>query len=389
MDQPEQRWNYETAHGLYRKAGWSGVLPLPAGTKWPPPDGFTGWHGADPSGADSHAWATEEPVRVPGRKPEPDYRDTPQLALRMPDTVIGIDVDHYGVKRGLDTMREAVGRWGQLPAGPHSSARGDGPSGIWFFRVPKGMAFKSLIKFPDAGPIDLKTGRPLGLGSVEIIQRHHRYAVAWPSLNPDAGDAPYHWYGKPEAAPLGEIWIPRVQDLPPLPDGWLEALAGSDEPGVAAADPATVSEFAKRYGTGTEPGALRGVLTTWERDLAAGSSRHDAMLAATCMAAREVRMGRYAAADARAQLRGAFTQALAEAKPGQRLAGPDVARREFDSMWAWGVSQALALDAAELDERRERAQAGTAADPMARPSARGLLDRRGRGAPPPWVRPRR
>lgn len=368
MDSPEQRWTYESAHGLYRKAGWAGVLPLPPGKKFPPPDGFTGWHGADPSGADSQAWIDDFA----------EYRNTGQLALRMPATAVGIDVDHgYGGKAGGDTMAEAMRRWGPIPLGPHSSARGDGPSGIWFYRIPKGMALRTRIVFPE-----------LGLGSVEIIQRHHRYAVAWPSVHPETGSQ-YQWYGKPEAAPLGEggIWLPRPQDLPPLPAGWLKALEGADEPGVAAADPATVSEFAKRYATGTEPGALRGVLTTWERDLAAGSSRHDAMLAATCMAAREVRMGRYAAADARAQLRGAFTLALAEAKPGQRLAGPDVARREFDSMWAWGVSQALALDEAELLERRERAQAGTASDPMTRPSADDFWTDEGELPRPPGVAP--
>lgn len=98
-------------------------------------------------------------------------------------------------------------------------------------------------------------------------------------------------------------------------------------------------------------------------------------------------MGRYAAADARAQLRQAFTQALAEAKPGQRLAGPDVARREFDSMWAWGVSAALKESESELVERRDRARAGTAADPMARPSADNFWEDEGERPRPPGVAP--
>lgn len=352
---------YAGAQGLYRRAGWAGVLPLPAGAKWPPPEGFTGWHGSDPSGADSQSWIDDFP----------EYRGTRQLALRMPATVIGIDVDHYGTKRGADTMAEAMRRWGPIPIGAHSSARGDGASGIWFYRVPKGTTLRTRIAFPE-----------LGLGHIEIIQRHHRYAVVWPSVHPETGEG-YRWYGLPSGVIVPDLASPMI---PALPQGWLEGLAGSDDPGVSAADPKTVAEFAKRYATGTEPGALRGVLATWERE-AATSSRHDAMMSACCMAAREARMGRYAAADARSQLRQAFTLALAEAKPGQRLAGPDVARREFDSMWAWGVSAALGESEAELVARRDRAVAGTPADPLARPSVDDFWTDEGELPRPPGVAP--
>jgi hypothetical protein len=101
----------------------------------------------------------------------------------MPATAIGIDVDHYKDKLGADTMREAMRRWGPLPVGAHSSARGDGSAGIWFFRVPKGATLKTRIAFPE-----------LRLGHVEIIQRHHRYACVWPSVHPETGQR-YEWYG--------------------------------------------------------------------------------------------------------------------------------------------------------------------------------------------------
>lgn len=366
MDSPSEPWLYGSAQALYRKADWLGTLPLPAGVKWPPPDGFTGWHGVDPSGADIQSWIDDFP----------QYRDTTQLALRMPATVVGIDVDHYdstsGPKRGGDTMAEAMRRWGPISIGPHSSARGDGASGIWFYRVPKGTALRTRIVFPE-----------LGLGSIELIQRHHRYAVAWPSVHPETGEQ-YRWYGKPEAAPVGEggIWIPRPQDLPALPAGWLEGLAGADEPGVAAADPATVAEFAKRYTGGTEPGALRGVLTRWERCLATKMSRHDAMMEVIPMAAREARMGRYSAADARAQLRGAFMEVLKQ-RDGAAIA-PAAARAEFDNMWAWGVSQALAATEVELVERRDRSAAAQAS---ARPSADDFWTDEGEVPRPPGTAP--
>jgi hypothetical protein len=45
---PVTELTYAGTHALYHKAGWSGVLPLPAGKKFPPPDGFTGYTGLDP-----------------------------------------------------------------------------------------------------------------------------------------------------------------------------------------------------------------------------------------------------------------------------------------------------------------------------------------------------
>lgn len=309
-----RRATYAEAHLIYRRAGWHGPLPLPAGAKWPPPDGFTGWHGADPSGADSQAWIDDYP----------EYRNTTQLALRMPADVIGIDVDHYGSKRGGDTIAEAERRWGPLPPAPRSSARPDPRSGIRFYKVPAGLALRTQIKFPE-----------LGLGDVEIIQRHHRYAVVWPSVHPTEG-APYVWYDTagPDVPPLAD----RLYELP---EAWVEALRGADEPGEAAADPDTVRAFSREHTAAERPAAIAGVVTVF-RKAAQHGSRHDAMVAAACMGAREARAGLYPAADVRAALRQEFTLALAEARQGQRLAGPAEARREFESIWAWAVGQALA-----------------------------------------------
>lgn len=373
---------YADAHHLYRAAGWTGPLPLPPGKKQPPPQGWTGWDSPDPSAADSHSWATEAPVTGGA-----DFRGTGQLALRMPVCgqwqVIGIDVDHYDSKRGADTMREAVGRWGLLPPGPHSSARGDGSSAIWFFRVPKGTALQTLIKFPDAGPIDMKSGRPMGLGHVEIVQRHHRYAVAWPSVHPDLGSQ-YRWYGKPEATPVGDgVWIPNVLDLPELPAAWVQALAGASEPGVSAADPVTVAEFAKRYAGGADQAKVRGVMTMWERNRAF-EARHDAMHKVCCMAAREARMGHYPAALIRGQLREAFMAAMAKPGAGQRAPSPAEVRREFDDMWAWGVSAALKETEHELVERRDRSATAAAS---ARPSAEDFWMDEGEVPRPPGIAP--
>ncbi|MED5803640.1 hypothetical protein VX037_21660 [Gordonia sp. Z-3] len=43
---------YGAAAPVYRNPGWPGVIPLPPGEKSPPPGGFTGHSGADPTDAD-------------------------------------------------------------------------------------------------------------------------------------------------------------------------------------------------------------------------------------------------------------------------------------------------------------------------------------------------
>jgi hypothetical protein len=184
---------------LYRQLGWSGTLPVPAGQKIPPPEGFTGWDGIYPSGADAYAFT--EDLRWAGAN----------VVQRMAPTGVGIDIDGYPPKTGAATLAEAEHRWGPLPAGPWSSARDDGVSGIRFFRVPDGTVLQTAIGFPERG-----------IGHIEVIQRHHRYAVVWPSVHPTG--ATYTWRSA-DGRILDQP--PRLDDLPALPAKWLEALAGS------------------------------------------------------------------------------------------------------------------------------------------------------------------
>jgi replicative DNA helicase len=166
--------------------GWC-PLPLPAGAKWPPPEGRTGAGGADYSADEIAAWA-----------------DHGNLGTRMPVGVIGIDVDQYGDKEGFDNLD----RWrtdrglGPLPATYISTSR-DHPSGIRFYGVPHGLRFSGIV-----------------CPGVETIQRHHRYAVVAPTPHPSTGDQ-YVWVG-----PNGEIDTtpPWVDELPDLPHEWVEAL---------------------------------------------------------------------------------------------------------------------------------------------------------------------
>lgn len=183
----------EFAHS-YKAKGYS-PLPLPKGQKTPVPQGYTGQEGLMASGPDIQEWIEENPDR--------------NIALRLPNTVIGIDVDDYGIKQGKQSMLDAIAAFGKLPnVGRLTSRHGDkSASGIRLFRVPAGTVLAS--QFSSAG-----------LGKdVEILQFHHRYAVAPGSIHPET-KRPYLWIN-PDGS-QGEI--PSVAELPDLPAAWIEGL---------------------------------------------------------------------------------------------------------------------------------------------------------------------
>ncbi len=181
---------YAEAAPTYWTAGWRGILPLPPRRKKNPPDGTTGGGGVDPSYPDIQTW-------IDGRE------GNGNVALRMPHNVIGIDVDAYGAKIGAVTVSVAEETWGTLPLTWRSTSRDDGVSGIRLYRVPEGLAW------------------PGELGKdVEIIQRHHRYAVVWPSIHPDTGWT-YRWI-TPEG--VVSATVPDPERLPFLPESWVLGL---------------------------------------------------------------------------------------------------------------------------------------------------------------------
>lgn len=193
---------YARAANIYRAAGWHGTLPLGnrPGRKYPPPSGWTG-HGAPyPSAADVGAWQETHGDR--------------NIGLHMPPGVIGLDVDAGYVKdgklkRGDDTLINLENRFGVLPPTWVSSAR-PAPSGIRFYRVPTHLDGREINWPGEAGP------------DIEIIQAGHRYAVVWPSTNPEADDAPYNW-SHPDAG-FSDV-LPRPEDLEFLPEAWVRGLA--------------------------------------------------------------------------------------------------------------------------------------------------------------------
>lgn len=190
---------YANGAQLYRDAGWQGVLPIVG--KRVPPAGYTGYNATWPTDEVIADW-----INVRGHE---------NIGLRMPDDIIGIDVDAYDGRKGLETIE-----WYEtnldsiLPLTPRSSARVDG-SGIRFFRVPGGLNWKS----------DLGTN-----SNVEIIRSGHRFAMVWPSIHPDINEM-YKWL-----APDNSVWdgIPGLGEFPPLPQEWVDALQAGSAVGGAS-----------------------------------------------------------------------------------------------------------------------------------------------------------
>jgi hypothetical protein len=184
---------YASAARHYIAAGWSGVLPLSRGTKYPPPVGYTGRGGVWPDADTVERWAIDNPGG--------------NIALRMPGYVIGIDVDHYGDKVGGDTLEALEQARGPLPPTWTSTSRGPGSSGIRFYRVPDGVELPGVL-----GPC------------IEAIQHHHRYAVVAPST---VDGRRYRWYAPDGTAAKRP---PNVDELAELPAAWLEGWSTPREP---------------------------------------------------------------------------------------------------------------------------------------------------------------
>ena len=200
----------------YRKAGWLGTLPLPYREKNPPPTSFTGHAAPHPTQENIDEWCASGKRNICFRLAGVDTEHE----------IVGIDVDHYikgeKVKKGGDQLRELEDRLGNLPETWISSARTDGFSGIRYFRVPRGFAFRGQVA-----------------KDIECISKGYRFAVAPPSIHPDG--MRYWWF--PPGVELTKegrkVWdangeIPDARNLPLLPDTWLEYLTQGKMRGTAS-----------------------------------------------------------------------------------------------------------------------------------------------------------
>lgn len=190
---------------LYRKAGFGGPLPLPYKEKHPPPIDFTKRISPYPTLEEIKDWCDD------GKKHNICIR---LAGVDAEHELIGIDVDHYKKgdrdKKGFDQLQKLEAKLGPLPETWISSARTDGKSGIRWFRVPRGLAFRSKVD-----------------EDIEVIRKGHRFAVVWPSVHPDGGT---YWWFPLGVAPNKEgrkLWnghLPPAQSFPILPDTWIDYL---------------------------------------------------------------------------------------------------------------------------------------------------------------------
>jgi hypothetical protein len=82
-----------------------------------------------------------------------------------------------------------------------TTARSDG-SGIRFYRIQAGITLVGAL-----GP------------GIEVVQRHHRYAMVSPSINPKV-NAVYRWIDEQSGEVLEEP--ADIDDLPDLPWAWID-----------------------------------------------------------------------------------------------------------------------------------------------------------------------
>jgi hypothetical protein len=187
---------FRTAAAYYRSIGWTGVIPVTRrGTKAPLAKGVTGHQGIDATDKELLALIREFP--------------TANIGIRLPWNIIGIDVDAYDGRKGLETISNIERRLKcPLPETWRSTSRmwnGDYYSGIYLFRARRE---DTQVWVTDLGP---------GSG-VEIAQFHHRFATVPPSIHNSLGLQYQWWCGPKEANP------PRPESLPELPKAWNEYL---------------------------------------------------------------------------------------------------------------------------------------------------------------------
>ncbi|MGW6377064.1 AAA family ATPase [Rhodococcus sp. NPDC055112] len=228
------------------------------------------------------------------------------LGTRMPVGVITLDVDCYDGKPGAETLAACVDAWGDLPPTWSITARNDGSSKL-LYRVNEG--WEGVGAIPDASG-----GKASG---VEVLQRHHRYAVVPPSIH-DIG--PVQVFG-----PNGDVCerLPKPGELPMLPEGWRDGLHKKRalvQRGRSGDPDDLLASFPAGLMTDAVQKAMQHVLAA----LNSGAGRHDTMNEKLLELLRLGWGGAPGVPFAVEVVRTAFVQALTSER------GADDARREFE-----------------------------------------------------------
>lgn len=197
---------YRTAAPVYRSKGWRNIIPIGYGRpreKTPPVKGYTGREALAVDGVQVEAWRNEMP--------------SSNIAIVM-SNMVALDVDGPEGQQVLDQLAEKLGA---LP--PTFSSTSRGPDSLrrhYFYRIPVTLILARL-----EGVL-----RKLYGDKLDVVHRHHRYALVAPSVHPDGGT--YAWYG-PDGSPCA---APSPDDVPDLPAAWCDYFAGLLAPATAKHD---------------------------------------------------------------------------------------------------------------------------------------------------------
>ncbi|MDR3658505.1 MAG: AAA family ATPase [Mycobacterium sp.] len=301
--------------------GWTGPIPIGREDrgrfKLPWAKGLHGIHGADAAPDLWEDLAADANLRREG---------TPgilALAERLPEGVLGIDVDAYDGKNGEQTLADWEAQFGPLPPTYRVTARGDGVSGIRLYRVPVGFYPKETHN-----------------SGVEFLDHHHRYMAAPPS---------WHHIGKPYRLilPNGKRSkfgiLPSVDTIPLLPQSYLDGLpARATMAGGAEATDPEVAEFGQVYDSGPQPEAVLWIIGKTVESPESESTRN-ATRDALCWAAREAKGRRFGWDNAVELIRSAAENAYQDR-------GKQIDEHEFCRLVAYAVGQVRDTDEDDLYE---------------------------------------
>lgn len=181
-------------------SGLGSPLPIPFRRKEYPPTGYTGRKGIRPSGPDLEEWRA--------------HRGSDNIAVRLAEDVVGIDVDAYDGKQGAATVSSFEAEYGALPPTYRITSRPDNVSGIGLYRLPEGADETDLA---DMGP------------GVEVIRHSFRYVMAGGSVHPEGRTYAY-------VAPDGarSPTPPHRDDLPTLAPAQVAGLRCKAKPSTGA-----------------------------------------------------------------------------------------------------------------------------------------------------------
>jgi hypothetical protein len=294
---------YGSAAESYWEAGWRGILPLPLRDKKLAIKGWSGRHGITPSWADIQSWIDDGPHNI---------------CLRMPDNLLGLDVDAYDGKTGLQTFAAAEERWGKLPPTWRTTSRDDGVSGIRLYIIPPGL------KWPGQLPG----------GGVELCHLAHRYVVAPPSVHPEGRR--YRWIN-PDG--MDTFAVPSPDELPRLPINWIMNLSLGvyvEEPLSADMTKVEIAAWlSERPGFGGEPCRIMARYLESALTSMTSGSRHDTALKAFLQLVRFAASGHTGLGQAVRKIRSAFVDAVV----GDKSRSNDEAGFEVEKMLASAVAK--------------------------------------------------